>query len=452
MKETSGSTAKPSISTPDKHRQAIIQSSGSRKVRRPGSRRQLWIIIFVFVVIAVAIAIAYLLIRPENEGYSLRDYSTAAVEVRTIQDDLQLGGTVRVRTLATIKAPVSGILDSLAVDVGDWVTPGQRVAVLDAEGLHDAYEAQERNLVQSTRGHESMLLSREQAKLNSAQARRQLAADLEEAKEALVDAQELRKLGTVTSTALQDAESLVKGVQNALDDHDANADIAEKLHELARQNSEDNLEVIRADIADLEEQLEETEITPAIEGRVVWTIDIITAVGEPIAQDTPIMQIADTRDPFVETVIEEQYISDIALGQEAAVTISGQEFTGFIERIGLLATTPADGGAPTVDLDLSVAAENIEVIPGSTALAELVVGVVPDALVLPRGPFLSTGNHLYLYRIDGTTAVRTQVTFGAVTEQYVEIVSGVSAGDEIITSSYQNYIDFESIDLGGDHD
>jgi HlyD family secretion protein len=184
----------------------------------------------------------------------------------------------------------------------------------------------------------------------------------------------------------------------------------------------------------------------------VWTIDIITAVGEPIAQDTPIMQIADTRDPFVETVIEEQYISDIALGQEAAVTISGQEFTGFIERIGLLATTPADGGAPTVDLDLSVAAENIEVIPGSTALAELVVGVVPDALVLPRGPFLSTGNHLYLYRIDGTTAVRTQVTFGAVTEQYVEIVSGVSAGDEIITSSYQNYIDFESIDLGGDHD
>ena len=134
------------------------------------------------------------------------------------------------------------------------------------------------------------------------------------------------------------------------------------------------------------------------------------------------------------------------------VTISGQTFTGSIERIGLLASIPSDGGPPRVDLDLSVEVEDFDALPGGTALAELIVGVVPDALVLPRGPFLSTGNHLYLYKIDCTTAVRTQAMFGAVTEQYVEIISGVFEGDEIITSSYQNYIDFESVNLGGADD
>jgi HlyD family secretion protein len=452
MKEISGSTAQPSISTPEKHREAIIQSSGSRRVRRPGSGRQLRIIVFIFVIIAVAIAAAYFLLRPKDESYTLRDYSTAVVEVRTIQDDLQLGGTVRARTEATVRAPVSGILESLAVDVGDWVTPGQIVAVLDAETLQDSYKAQQRYLVQSTRVHESMLLAREQAKLISGRAREDIEAVLEETKSNLADAQELKKLGTITSAALKDAEDLVEAAQEALEDHDEDADIAEKFHQIEKLNSDDNLEAIREDIADLEEQLEETTITSSMEGRVVWTIDTITAVGNKIAENAAIMQVADTRDPFVETVIEEQYISDIALGQEVMITISGREFPGSIERIGLLAVTPSDGGPPEVDLDLSVEVENFEALPGGTALAELVVGVVPDALVLPRGPFLSTGNHLYLYKIYGSTAVRTQATFGAVTEQYVEIISGVSAGDKIITSSYQNYIDFESIDLGGEND
>jgi HlyD family secretion protein len=452
MKEISGSTTKPSISTPGKHREAIIQSSGTRRVRRPGSRRQLRIIGFVFLIITAAIAGAYFLLRPKDETYLLRDYAAAIVEVQTIQDDLQLGGTVRARTEATVRAPVTGILESLAADVGDWVTPGQIVAILDAEALQEAYENLQQNLVQSNRAHESLLLAREQAKLISARVREDLEAALQEAKESLEDARELQKIGTITPAALKDAEDLVEAAQGALEDHDEDEVIAEKFHQIEKLNSEDNLEAIRKSIADIEEQLEETTITSPMEGRVVWTIDSITAIGNKINENEVIMQVADTRDPFVETVIEEQYVSDIALGQEVVVTISGQIVTGAIERIGLLAVIPSAGGAPEVDLDLSVEVENFEALPGGTALAELVVGVVPDALVLPRGPFLSTGNHLYLYKIDGNTAVRTEATFGAVTEQFVEIIAGVSAGDEIITSSYQNYIDFEIIDLGGEND
>ena len=407
---------------------------------------------FVLAVIAVAIVAAYVLLRQEGESYTLRDYSTAVVGVQTIQDDLQLGGTVRARTEATIRAPVSGILESLAVDVGDWVTPGHIVATIDAEALQDAYKAQQRNLVQNTRAHESLLLNREQAELNSAQIRRQLDVALVDAQEDLADAQELHTVGTITTTALENAETTADDARKALEDHDAAANIAEKLFQLARQDSEDNLEATRENLIDLEKQLEETRIRSPIEGRVVWTIDAITAIGEPIAQSTLILRVADTRDPFVETAIEEQYVSDISLGQQVVVTMSGRDVPGSIERIGLLAVIPADGGPPQVDLDLSVEVQDFEALPGGTALAELIVGVVPDALVLPRGPFLSTGNHLYLFKIDGNTAARTQATFGAVTERYVQIISGVSAGDEIITSSYQNYIDFETVDLGGGHD
>ena len=407
------------------------------------------IIVYVFVIIAVAVAAAYFLLRPEDESFTLRDYTTAVVEVRTIQDDLQLGGTVRARTEATVRAPVTGILDSVLVDVGDWVTPGQVVAVLDAEDLQDAYETQKQNLVQSTRAYESMLLSREQAMLLSSRARENLEAVLADVGENLADAKELYKLGSITQAALKNAENQLANAEGALEDHDEDEDIAARFHELNRADAEDTVAQIGEIIADLEEQLADTNIVTGTEGRVVWTIDTISAVGNKINENDPIIQVADTRDPFVETVIEEQYVSDIAEGQEVIITISGQSFPGAIERIGLLAALPSDGGPPQVDLDLSVDVENFEALPGGTAIAELIVGVVPDALVLPRGPYLSTGNHLYLYKIEGSSAVRTQATFGAVTEQYVEIISGVSAGDEVITSGYQNYIDFEEIELSG---
>ena len=439
-------------SSSDKHRESIIQSSKTRRVRRPGSARQLRVVVFVVVIIAVAIAAAYYLLRPENDSYTLSNYEAVIVEVRTIQDDLQIGGTVRARTEATVRAPVSGILESLAVDVGDWITPGQVVAVLDAEALEDDYETLRQNLAQSMRAHESLLLSRDQAVLVSSRIRENLEGALVEAMDGLADARELHKLGMITSTALKNAEDLVKAAQGAIEDHDEDADIAKRFHQLNNLDSEENQAAIIRTITDIEEQLEETTITSPIEGRVVWTIDIISAVGELITQDTPIIQIADTSDPFVESVIEEQYIGELTLGQEVVVTVSGQEFSGSIERIGLLATTPVTGGAPTVDLDLSVEVEGLEVIPGGTALAELVVGAVPDALVLPRGPFLSTGNKRYLYRIEGNTAVRKEAAYGAVTVDYVEIILGVSAGDEMIISSYQDFIDFESIDLGDNND
>ena len=440
MSETSGA---------DKHHDSIIQSAKTRRVRRPGSRRQLRIVVYIFLIVIAAVVVGYFLLRPGEESFTLRSYTSTLVEVRTIRDYLQLGGTVRARREATIRAPVTGILQSLDVDVGSWVVPGQVVAVLDAEDLRNAIEAQKQNLTQNSRAYESMLLSREQAVLISDRTREILKKSLENALEILANAQELHKLGTITSAALREAENQVADARAAIEDHDEDQDIAARFHELSRLDSEDNLEQIRKSISDLDEQLRETDIASSIEGRVVWTIDTITAVGNSINQNAPIIQVADTNDPFVEAAIEEQYVDDIAIGQEVAIIISGQRFTGSVERIGLLAAIPPEGGPPQVDLDLRVEVENFEALPGGTALAELVVGVVPDALVLPRGPYLSTGSQQFLYRIEGSTAVRTHATFGAITENQVEILSGVSDGEEIITSSYQNYIDFGVIKLGG---
>jgi HlyD family secretion protein len=424
----------------------------TRRVRRPGSKRQLRIVVWIFAVIAAAVGVSYFLLRPQADTFTLRDYTAKVVEIRTIQDYIQLGATVRARTEVTLRAPAAGILASINVDVGDWVKPGQVVAILDSENLHEALQEARSSLAQSSRNHANLLLTREQAVLIGSRQRANLVEILEQELTDLRDAEQLHKLGTITLGALENAKNGVESARKSLIEHDEDSDIATRFYELSRQGSDDSLATIRNIIVDLEQQVAETRMTASIKGQVVWTIDIIESVGGKVNENTPILQLADTRDPFIETVIEEQYASEISIGQEVAATIMGRRFPGYIERIGLLAVTSASGGAPQVDLDIRVEVSDIEVIPGSTALVEIIVGVVPDAFVLPRGPFLSTGNNLYLYKIAGLTAIRTRATFGAITEQYVEVASGVTVGDEIIISSYQNYIDFKSIILGGNND
>ena len=83
-------------------------------------------------------------------------------------------------------------------------------------------------------------------------------------------------------------------------------------------------------------------------------------------------------------------------------------------------------------------------------LVEILIGEIADAVVLPRGPYLTSGNRRYLYRVDGETATRVDVEYGEITDEYVQVISGVQPGDRIITSSYQNYIDHQSIEVGED--
>jgi HlyD family secretion protein len=78
----------------------------------------------------------------------------------------------------------------------------------------------------------------------------------------------------------------------------------------------------------------------------------------------------------------------------------------------------------------------------------VLIGETPDAMVLPRGQYLTSGNRRYLYRVEGETATRIPFEYGTITDSYVQIVSGVAPGDVIITSTYQNFIDYPTIELG----
>jgi HlyD family secretion protein len=58
-----------------------------------------------------------------------------------------------------------------------------------------------------------------------------------------------------------------------------------------------------------------------------------------------------------------------------------------------------------------------------------------DVLKVERGAFIDSGGGRVAYVVRGTQAVRTPITVGASSVGEVEIISGVSPGEQIVVSS-----------------
>ena len=176
--------------------------------------------------------------------------------------------------------------------------------------------------------------------------------------------------------------------------------------------------------------------------------------GSLISSNTVLFTIVDPDSAVVELEVEEQYSAALREGDLVELTISNRKMNGRIESIGRVAQMSSDGLSATIAVqirpELGPDDPNSELLlQGATAVGVFELGVKEGILLLPRGPYLTTGSQRYLYRVEGNSAERIDVTFGDVQGTVIEVLSGVEAGDEIIISGYQNYIEYKNVSLGG---
>ena len=432
-------------SIPPKKDGPIVQSG---RVRRAGSRRQGLIAVFVLIVIGGLVAAGYFVFVPREQTTVLTDFDTASATVRTIQETVEISGTVTARDNATVTSPEQGFVDALFVSEGDWVNEGELIAFISAESLESSRVSLQRSLERDQREYEQFLLQHEYSLRSFARQRTDLVDDLDDASDDLAAEQELLEIGSSTPASVSAARDLVRDIEDDLEDHDATVEESVALHELSAQNYQDDIASVQEELAEIDERLADTRITAPISGRVVSVSSAATTSGELISQFATLVELSNTTDPVILSEIEEQYVPSIAVGQPVAADVAGERYLAQIERIGQIASTSQSGGTPTVEIDVFIPDVG-ELLPGTSALLEVLVGEVPDAVVLPRGPYLTSGNRRYLYVVDGLVANRVEVEYGEITDDLVQIASGISRGDQVITSSYQAYISETTIELGG---
>jgi len=381
-------------------------------------------------VIAVAAAVVLVL---SNGDEDLLEVQTATIGHETIVQKVNATGRIQPKTQVRISADVSAKIVTLHVQEGDWVEHGQLLVELDRERYEAAVESAEAN-VRSAQANAKLV------RQNMLKAEK----DFERARDIVG-----RKL---ESQSVLDASSAAYQV------------------EVARYESVlDQVEQARASLKQAEDSLSKTTIYSPMSG-TISDLDKEQgeiAIGSQFQEDI-ILIVADLTEMEAQVNVDENDIVSVQLGQEAEIEVDalfGETLTGTVYEIANTANTDAQGTTnqkTEFEVKIAIAGETSRLRPGMTASADIstqtrrdVIGVPIQSVAIRTIDQLTLDGEdvadaekrftadddgfveiIFCVEDDGTVSAR-QVETGIQSDDVIEILTGVDAGEEVVTGSYR---------------
>jgi HlyD family secretion protein len=142
--------------------------------------------------------------------------------------------------------------------------------------------------------------------------------------------------------------------------------------------------------------------------------------------------------------IDEFYIDRIQKGKPGQFELSGDTYRMVVSRV----YPEVKDGKFSVDLEFP-GRQAPGIRRGQTLHIRLELSDVAEALLLPRGGFFQKtgGNWAFVIEAGGKTAVKREIRLGRQNPDVFEVLGGLTAGERVITSSYDNFGDNERLVL-----
>ena len=251
---------------------------------------------------------------------------------------------------------------------------------------------------------------------------------------------------TVTSTmsSLQQSYSATK---TATDRAIESAKVGVEQAELAVSNTEALLEAEAqqsASLAQIQASMDQINKQASLGTVTAPCSGTVTAVnvdrGGMASSAQPSVVIAENGAVEVQVSVAEDVFTGIKVGDTASVTVSAVSKESMN---GTVSTLPAAANAQTNLYDVSVSLPSGTKPPiGAFATVTFYTDRRASTIAVPTESILTGNNneqYVFTVNADGTAATRVTVTTGLVTKDSTEIVSGLKAGDRVVTKG-QSYL------------
>ncbi|GAB3943967.1 efflux RND transporter periplasmic adaptor subunit [Spirosoma harenae] len=204
---------------------------------------------------------------------------------------------------------------------------------------------------------------------------------------------------------------------------------------------EGTLQRTQKNVALWQQTLDNLVVKAPVSGQLS-SIDV--EVGSNINRGQNIGQIDDLNGFKMRVGIDEHYISRVFSGLKGSF-----EFNGKMHDIEISRVYPeVRNGRFEVDMVFPKGApEGIK--RGQSSPIQLELGKAAKATLLPVGGFFSDtgGNWVYVVDKSGKRAVKRPITLGRKNPEFYEVLTGLEPGEQVITSSYENFGDNEVLEF-----
>lgn len=234
------------------------------------------------------------------------------------------------------------------------------------------------------------------------------------------------------SVAAAEAEQIRAELALARSNYQRTADLARQkfVSESARDQAASNLKVVEAKLKLAEAKLAKTELRAPFAGRLGLRN---FSVGDYVREGAELVALEDVSQMKVDLRLPERYLGQLRPGQSLEVEFDaypGRRFRAALEAIDVQVdangrSVVARGRMPNADGLLRT---------GMFAKVSLTLSERADAVMVPEEALVPSGEQQFVYRIEDGKAMRVRVRTGLRRDGKVEIVEGLSGGDQVVVA------------------
>lgn len=190
-----------------------------------------------------------------------------------------------------------------------------------------------------------------------------------------------------------------------------------------------DLRTAEADIQLLEAQLAKTRVYAPFNGTVGLRM---VSQGSYVAQGTPIASLYDLEPAKIEFSVPGKYSGDIEQGSSIRFTTDGskQTYEGKIYAL----EPQIDPATRTLKIRALSPNPDHSLLPGQFARVRLTLESLDNALMVPTQSVVPELNGHKVFLVKGGKVTEQKVQIGMRTETQVQIMSGLQAGDTVLTT------------------
>jgi RND family efflux transporter MFP subunit len=304
------------------------------------------------------------------------DVTLAAVEEGAVTETVYASGKVEAVNVQHYFAPASGVVLKLEVKPGDKVKKGQALYTLRTDELEQQLRMERNNLKMA------------EAERENARKQNEAAGD-----NPLLPKQEI--------------------------------DLS--IYDLKIENAKMSIEA-------LEKKIAAAKVTAAKDG-VVTKVD--AKEGQMVMDGAAVLTVADLSALQVRANLSELDAGKVKTDLPVSVTgdAFAESYKGKVTYLAPVADLPNPAAKdPVVEMLVTLDSTAPELRPGYNATVEIQLKEEKTHPLAPLEAVQHEGDNAYVYKVENGKAVKVSVKTGKEDEEHVEILEGLSAGDEIIAS------------------
>ena len=378
------------------------------------------------------VVVISVLISLMRTGVKERDLVFSTVDQGTIEVSVSASGKVIPAFEEIINSPINTRILEVYRKGGDSVDVGTPILKLDLQSTETEYN----KLLDEEQMKNYQL---QQLKVNNETQLKDLAMqikvkemNLNRMKVELRNEQYLDSIGSGTTDKVRQAELSVNVAQLELEQLRQQYANEQKVMEAEYKVQELDLSIFRKSLAEMKRTLDDAQVRSPRKAILTYIND---QIGQQVTQGTQIAIISDLSHFKVEGEIADTYGDRVAAGGKAIVKIGSEKLEGTVSSV-----TPLSQNG-VISFTVQLKDDNHRRLRSGLKTDVYVMNAVKEDVmrIANASYYVGRGEYDLFVRTADDELTKRKVQLGDSNFEYVEVVSGLQPGDQVVVSDMSNY-------------